>query len=102
MVAGPWPPQPMEVLAELKSLLLFRSRVSVLTPAVLKKLAGGPGLTLNVAWTVTVCPLVTVAMMQGKAEQPPPLTETSVRRGGVGSLTTTLVASDGPRFVTAR
>src|ERR1051326_2128925 len=58
------------------------------------------GDVLYVAVTVTVWPAVRVPRLQGKTVQPPPLAETNVRFAGVGSLSVTPVAVDGPLFFT--
>jgi len=56
--------------------------------------------TLYVELIVTVCPAMIVPRLQGYAVEQPPLLEMKARPVGVVSLTTTLVASDGPLFFT--
>src|ERR1700682_142181 len=58
-----------------------------------------PNGTLKVALIVTVCPGVMLPRLQGKADVQPPVLETNVRPAGVGSLTTTAAAAEGPAFV---
>src|ERR1043165_2034369 len=49
---------------------------------------------------VTLWPGMSVPRAQGKADVQPPLFEAQVVPAGAGSLTVTLVASEGPLFVT--
>src|SRR5216684_2174790 len=56
-------------------------------------------LIVAVTLIVTLAPEARLAMVQGRAEQPPPLTFVMVRCVGV-SVICTLVAVDGPAFAT--
>src|ERR1051325_1059929 len=56
--------------------------------------------TLNVAVIVFCSPAFSVPMLQGNGVVHGPAFEAKVRPGGVGSLTTTVAAAEGPRLDT--
>ena len=58
------------------------------------------GGAVNVALMVTDWPLLSVPRLQGNAVVQPPEFETKANPAGVGSLTTTFAAGDGPLLVT--
>src|SRR5258706_12122064 len=85
----------LPVLSEL--LLVFGSGSVADTVAVLSK--APTALIVAVTLMVTLAPEARVAMVKGRAAQPPPLTLVMVRLDGV-SVTWTLVAVDGPALAT--
>lgn len=90
----------IEVVVELLLLPGTGSLLELETDAVLVIAPVAVGETLKVEVIVAVWPLVIVPSAQGKAVVHAPLLETKVRLAGVGSLTVTPDASDGPIFVT--
>ena len=90
-----------DVVAVEVLLVGFRSAVELLTVAVFEivvpaKLAG----TLYVDVIVTLCDGFSVPSAHGYGPLHAPLFETKVRPAGVGSLTWTFAAGEGPRFET--
>src|SRR5687768_18093401 len=90
----------MNVVALPLLFVVFVSVEVVETVAVLVMLEPAPPVTVYVATMVFVEPAPTVPSEQGKAVVQSPLFETKVRFAGVGSLTMTLSAADGPALFT--
>lgn len=91
--------QPVTVLADAELFAALKSKVVAETVAVFVTVVVGPDKTVYVALTVADDPAVIVPSEQGNDEQAP-VAETKLRRDGVGSVSVTPVASDGPLFVT--
>ena len=91
---------PTFVVAVALLFVLFVSGVVVDTVAVFVTLPLKVGDVLYVDVIVTGEPTATVPRLHGYALVQPPEFETNVRFAGVGSLTTTFAADDGPLFVT--
>src|SRR5581483_3701255 len=82
--------------------VLFAGLGSGSAAATVELLSKAPGaLIVAVTVIVVLAPLERLAMVQGSAEQPPPLTLVIVRFDGV-SVTWMLVAVDGPALATSR
>jgi hypothetical protein len=90
------------VVTEAELLPLAGSGVVEETLAVLTIGFGGEELTVYVAVKLFVCPEVIVPRLHGDGANvtQPPVADTKVKPVGVGSLSETLLASDGPLFVT--
>ena len=103
--AGDWLPgaelgqTDVEVEADPESLPLFGSKVAEVTFAVFVIVAGGVDCTMYFACVVLLVPAGRVTNVQGNAVQSPVAGGWKVRPAGVGSLSVTLLASDGPLFV---
>src|SRR5260370_37534432 len=91
--------QPRTVVADAELLLPIESGVVDDTLAVLTTAVEGPGVTVYVACVVAVWPGFMFPSEQGNEEHAPVAT-TNVRRAGVGSLSCTLDAIDGPLLTT--
>ena len=90
----------MVVVAEELLFDAFGSVVVEETVAVLVTLPLVAGAAVNVVVIVTDEPAARFPIVQGNAVVHAPLFEVKVMPAGVGSLTTTPVALDGPLFVT--
>src|SRR5216684_5187038 len=91
-------PTIVETVEEL--LVMMGSVTALLTVAVFETLPVVPPPSWNLALSEMVCPAVMVLRAQGKLVQPPPVTDTKVMPDGVGSLSMTFEAGEGPLFVT--
>jgi hypothetical protein len=89
--------QVVNVVADAELFPKFGSGVGELTVAVLVTVPDPD--TEYVACTLWLCPALRLPIEQGN-ELHAPLAETNVRPDGVGSLSDTLVASEGPPLVT--
>ena len=93
---------PSCVVAVLLLLAAARSGVALDTVAVFT-IGSGVTYAAGMAYVVMIVPTAPAASVpsaHGKAVAQAPAFDTNVRPGGVGSVTMTATASDGPAFVT--
>ena len=100
VIAGTGTVTVMKVAAVLLLFAVIGSEVVAETVAVFDTLPENAGGVLYVDMMVADCPAAMVPRLQGYAVVQAPELETKVSDGGVGSLTVTPVAVDGPAFVT--